>query len=78
MLQGWGLEGSGLGLAEINLVTHFRAITEIYFLKLIIWLLPFLVGSCCWVFFVCLSRSTATTERYSQGYRPYREDFQGN
>ena len=57
----------------INLVIHYRSITEINFQKLIIWLLPFLAGNCCWVFFVRLSRSTATTERYSQGYRPYRE-----
>ena len=57
---------------------HYRAITEIHFQKLIIWLLQFLAGNCCWVFLVCLSRSTTTTERYSQGYRPYREEFLGN
>ena len=35
----------------INLVVHYRPITENYFLKLMIRFLPFPVGICCWVFF---------------------------
>ena len=38
------------------MVMHYRPITENHFLKFSYPVLPFPVGNCCWVFFVCLSR----------------------
>ena len=40
----------------IHLVMHYRPITENNCSEINFRFLPFPVGNCCWVFFVCLSR----------------------